>query len=155
MLPGASFDGVRGSAVSTRIAERPTVPRGARVLVYLPGQMRGATAVEVRRLDDVLRAQGAADVAWVMPPIFPSREREAVTGGTAAAIVAAGVTVARDGRLRLNDQDVAGDGVHLTQSGARRLAAWLFESSVTVQATGGILAGAVVVTLLAWLYARS
>lgn len=153
-IRGATALGVRGSSVSSWIdAPVPTEVRGSVVVVYLPGQQRGATEREVRRLDEKLRAAGATDVLWCLPPVFRAGRERDVTGPTAAAIAAARVSLAREGRMHLEPSHLQPDGVHLTREGARAYAAHLFDRS-SGWLPAGILTLAVVAGLAAWQIAR-
>lgn len=144
-IPGLQVQGARGSSVSTWLRE-PLGFRG-RVLVYLPGQSRGATAGEVRALDAALR-RTADDVMWMMPPRFPTIERERVVGATALALAEVGVKLARQGRFELSARGhVAADGVHLTADGATAYGEWLLEAP----SPAGIAAAAALLGLGAWL----
>lgn len=148
-FPGIVVSGVRGSSVWSWDRERPRYP-GRVVFVYLPGQERVPQAQDIQALDATLRRGGALDVVWIPPPIFPSRAREAVTGGTFRAIEAAGVRVAMPGRFELPSGAVSADGVHLTREGAVAFGDWLFARP----SLAGIQAAAAVVGLAAWLLLR-
>lgn len=126
--------GISGASVPSWIgkvrAEPASTYRGQDVLVYLPGQVSVPTSASVRQLNDLVLARGAASVRWVLPPKFPegvkmnntNTDREQITGGTARAILAAGVDVLNRSRLVLRSAEVASDGVHLTVAGQNRLA---------------------------------
>ena len=126
--------GISGASVASWIvkvrAEPAATYQGQNVLVYLPGQVSVPTSASVRQLTDLVLARGAASVQWVLPPKFPAgvkmnntdKDREQITGGTARAILAAGVDVLNRSRLILRAAEIASDGVHLTVPGQNRLA---------------------------------
>lgn len=133
-VPDFEARGISGASVPSWIGkvrmEPATTYQGQNVLVYLPGQVNAPTSASVRQLNDLIRARGAASVQWVLPPKFPvgvkmnntDTDREQITGGTARAILAAGVDVLNRSRLILRTPEAASDGVHLTVAGQNRLA---------------------------------
>jgi hypothetical protein len=133
-VPDFEARGISGASVPSWIAkvrmEPTTTYQGQNVVVYLPGQVSVPSAASIRQLTDLVMARGAASVQWVLPPKFPTgvkmnntnTDREQITGGSAAAILAAGVGVLNRSRLVLRAAEVAGDGVHLTVAGQNRLA---------------------------------
>ena len=134
VMPDFEARGISGASVPSWIAkvraEPATTYRGQKVLVYLPGQVSIPTAASVRQLTDLVLARGAESVQWVLPPKFPmgvkmnstNTDREQITGGTSATILAAGVEVLNRSRLILRAAEVTSDGVHLTVGGQHRLA---------------------------------
>lgn len=133
-VPDFEARGISGASVPSWIgkvrAEPSSTYRGQDVLVYLPGQVSVPTSASVRQLNDLVLARGATSVQWVLPPKFPegvkmnntNTDREQITGGTARAILAAGVDVLNRSRLILRAAEIASDGVHLTVLGQNRLA---------------------------------
>jgi len=133
-VPNFEARGISGASVASWIvkvrAEPAATYQGQNVLVYLPGQVSVPTSTSVRQLTDLVLARGAASVQWVLPPKFPAgvkmnntdTDREQITGGTARAILSAGVAVLNPSRLILRAAEVTNDGVHLTVAGQNRLA---------------------------------
>ena len=133
-VPDFEARGISGASVPSWIAkvrmEPATTYQGQNVVVYLPGQVSVPSASSIRQLTDLVMARGAASVQWVLPPKFPAgvkmnntdTDREQITGGSAAAILAAGVGVLNRSRLVLRAAEVTRDGVHLTVAGQNRLA---------------------------------
>lgn len=123
---GVTALGISGASVASWIrkvtGEGANTYSGKDVLVYLPGQLDVPSSTSIQRLHDLLKQKGAQTVRWILPPVFPG-DRETITGGTANAILRAGVPVVSRTRLVLSAADVTADNVHLKAPAQARLAA--------------------------------
>lgn len=122
---GAVALGISGASVNTWIrkvtGEAANTYSGKDVFVYLPGQLDVPSVASIQQLQNLLKQKGAKSVFWILPPVFPG-DRERITGGTANAILRAGVPLVSRIRMPLSASDVTTDGVHLKAPAQIRLA---------------------------------
>lgn len=120
------------------------------VLLYLPGNF-APRAGEVAALTRRVRAATRARVLWCLPPVWPEGAEAGRVADAVARAIASESEALTGTRVRLEPGDLAGDGQHLSSSGASRLAA-LWAPVVRALARGGLPGWVLLVgaTLAAW-----
>lgn len=150
-MPGASVKaaGVRGATIRRWLpAMEAENLRGRVVLVVEMGGNGAPTREQVLAADASLRQQGAHDVIWALPPVWPVEGRTKEKRSAARQAIRAARVRAIEG-AQLVATDVSADGVHLHRDAYER-----FGASLAAGLQSGPFVGLLIpfaMALVAWL----